>query len=686
MRRGQSHGIAALPCSVVLALVFLSCGGSDEDVPLLLGASCSEGDRCEGSELCRLGLCRSLCRMDIECPEGICVAPPEAPNARVCTLQSENDCTDDEACPPPLVCADDGACRNVCSDTFPCGSASLCLDGLCFELACGDGVVQEPEECDDGDGNSDTEPDACREDCTAARCGDGVVDSAEHCDDGDDNSDIEPEACPTTCANPACGNGELDDGEECDEGDDNSDSEPDACREDCSESHCGDGVIDEGEECDDGDDNSDTVPEACPTTCVRGTCDEGEERCEGEHLRRCDSEGRWEPLEICAVLCVVDACIPYVPSNIDEPDLELLVAGEGPLVISENVTIDTDTGLIFGDPSVLREAGEGTISGIGFAHRAQGLGDPDLGIFSVTGLTVESSSVVTVRGRAAFVFLVHGDADIQGVIDATGSTGGNMTAGAGGPGGFIGGDSLLPDGRGPGRGWSMGPSTVGDPGGGGGGGYCYPGGRGGSGRYSGGGEGGSEYGDPGLVPLVGGSGGASQERPRWLDGGGGGGGGGAVQLSATGTVAIGTGINAGGGGGGGSSRNRRPGGGGGSGGVILIEGADVSIFGTLAANGGGGGGNFNGTSGRLSSVPAVGSDEDNGAGMGGEGGAGTSVSGSVGGGNYAGGGGGGAVGRIRINVPDPDTDLTILDGAVISPRLSPVTTCSTIGRTHIPAE
>ena len=49
---------------------------------------------------------------------------------------------------------------------------------------CGDGRVQVGEDCDDGAANSDTAPDACRSDCTAARCGDAVVDAGEGCDDG----------------------------------------------------------------------------------------------------------------------------------------------------------------------------------------------------------------------------------------------------------------------------------------------------------------------------------------------------------------------------------------------------------------------------------------------------------------------------------------------------------------------
>lgn len=50
---------------------------------------------------------------------------------------------------------------------------------------CGNGEVETGEECDDGAGNSDTAPDACRMNCAAAHCGDGVRDSAEACDGAD---------------------------------------------------------------------------------------------------------------------------------------------------------------------------------------------------------------------------------------------------------------------------------------------------------------------------------------------------------------------------------------------------------------------------------------------------------------------------------------------------------------------
>jgi len=51
--------------------------------------------------------------------------------------------------------------------------------------ACGNGVVEDDEQCDDGDANSDVAADACRSTCRLPTCGDAVADSGEGCDDGD---------------------------------------------------------------------------------------------------------------------------------------------------------------------------------------------------------------------------------------------------------------------------------------------------------------------------------------------------------------------------------------------------------------------------------------------------------------------------------------------------------------------
>jgi cysteine-rich repeat protein len=119
------------------------------------------------------------------------------------------------------------------------GSASIEL----VARFCGDASIDDDrsEQCDDGADNSDTSPNACRVDCTAARCGDGVIDSGEACDDGDDNSDSAANTCRLDCQLPSCGDGVTDAGEACDDG---NLIDADGCEADCSEPACGNGVLD----------------------------------------------------------------------------------------------------------------------------------------------------------------------------------------------------------------------------------------------------------------------------------------------------------------------------------------------------------------------------------------------------------------------------------------------------------
>jgi uncharacterized protein (TIGR03382 family) len=74
------------------------------------------------------------------------------------------------------------------------------IDDFCVvaygAAVCGDGVLTGTEICDDGAGNSDTAPDACRTSCQPASCGDGVVDQGEQCDDG---NAINDDGCDTSC-------------------------------------------------------------------------------------------------------------------------------------------------------------------------------------------------------------------------------------------------------------------------------------------------------------------------------------------------------------------------------------------------------------------------------------------------------------------------------------------------------
>ncbi len=86
--------------------------------------------------------------------------------------------------------------------------------------ACGDGVVDSGEQCDDGNTVSgDGCSSVCKIETAGSICGDGIVDVAtEGCDDG---NTVSGDGCSSDCRvevhNP-CGNGTLDTGETCDDG------------------------------------------------------------------------------------------------------------------------------------------------------------------------------------------------------------------------------------------------------------------------------------------------------------------------------------------------------------------------------------------------------------------------------------------------------------------------------------
>jgi cysteine-rich repeat protein len=154
-------------------------------------------------------------------------------------------------------------CDETCQlDTFGCND----IEG------CGNGVIDNGEECDNsstanpaddllGSHTCETEGYtggtlACASDCTldvsscTGLCGNGTQDAGEECDDGGNNSDTTPDACREDCTNPSCGDDVTDTGETCDDG---NTAPNDGCSSTCQvESSCGDGTVDTGEECDTG--------------------------------------------------------------------------------------------------------------------------------------------------------------------------------------------------------------------------------------------------------------------------------------------------------------------------------------------------------------------------------------------------------------------------------------------------
>jgi cysteine-rich repeat protein len=132
--------------------------------------------------------------------------------------------------------------------------------GPSFDPICGDGIVEEPEECDLGELN-DTGM-YCTGECTSNVCGDGYVGPGEACDDGNlDNGDL----CTSECGPASCGDGKLQGGEQCDAGKDN--SETGACLPSCQLATCGDLFIQAGVETCDG---SNIAGQTCMTQSFDG--------------------------------------------------------------------------------------------------------------------------------------------------------------------------------------------------------------------------------------------------------------------------------------------------------------------------------------------------------------------------------------------------------------------------------
>ncbi len=246
---------------------------------------------------------------------------------------------------------------------------------------------------------------------------------------------------------------------------------------------------------------------------------------------------------------------------------------DGALLIQSNTVID------------LSQAVTGSWDANNTANAGKGIYDSNKWavVFKYSGVVISNGATVTFANhpsKAPVVWLVNGHVTIQGAVSLDGGSfvyAPNLPEG--GPGGFRGGFGAYTQGLWTGAGF--GPGGGGNP--------DRHGGSYGSYGYSGS----TLYGNPSLLPLIGGSGGAgdtdnnsgSTTSPQ---SGSGGAGGGAILIACSGTVFIGsTGeIRANGGDGGGNWNNMHSAGG--SGGGIRIVCNTVSGTGFVRALGGGG--------------------------------------------------------------------------------------------------
>jgi len=138
-------------------------------------------------------------------------------------------------------------------------------------IECGNGIVEDGEECDPG--LDEIGPDqACVPGCLLNVCGDGMDGPAEECDPGLD--EIGPDqACVPGCLLNVCGDGFDGPAEECDPGLDGIGPDQ-ACVPGCLLNVCGDGFDGPAEECDPGLDEI-GPDQACLPGCVLNVCGDG---------------------------------------------------------------------------------------------------------------------------------------------------------------------------------------------------------------------------------------------------------------------------------------------------------------------------------------------------------------------------------------------------------------------------
>ena len=176
-------------------------------------------------------------------------------------------CNDDDNC--PLDAANDGDGDGICANLDNCPLAynpdqadenSNGQGDVCEGLVCGNGLVQAPEECDDG---NIAGGDGCSAICTleaADSDGDGVSDDLDVCHGFDDNIDADSDGVPDGCDPCPADNPDDTDGDGvCDS--------YDPCPLDALDDIDGDGVCDSDDVCSGFDDTADADSDGTPDGC-----------------------------------------------------------------------------------------------------------------------------------------------------------------------------------------------------------------------------------------------------------------------------------------------------------------------------------------------------------------------------------------------------------------------------------
>jgi hypothetical protein len=281
---------------------------------------CDDANPCTESDFCKLGECAGT--VDAVCNDNnICTDDSCSPDVGCVFLPNTVECNDKNACTLGDICADTtclGTTPVDCNDGITC-TADACFptQGCVYEIiipCCGNGFVEPPEECDDGNNVNDEQ---CLAVCKLPGCDDGILNGDEtavdcgsdcpECEDGlacKVDGDCQSGVCDEeTCQEPTCE----------DEVQNSTESDVD-CGGACNA--CGDGQGCNGP----GDctsfycyQNKCQTP-ACDDQILNGT--ETDTDCGGDCPPCLDGQGCLGPADCANLVCTNDVC--QEPTCLDE--------------------------------------------------------------------------------------------------------------------------------------------------------------------------------------------------------------------------------------------------------------------------------------------------------------------------------------------------------------------------------
>jgi len=215
--------------------------------------SCANNSSCASSICLMSGVCG--CNANSPCPGALVCGTGQYANTCITTGCGNAIVNVGEGCDDGNINNGDG-CSSSCMIelNWPCTVSATCASGFCdpanSKCAC--------DASNDCPANHSCNTAVNPNQCVPFACGNGIPEGAEVCDDG---NTMNGDGCDNNCTMTGCGNAIVTSGEQCDDG---NSSNIDACTNVCNLAACGDGFVQLGETCEDGNTNN---LDACNNSC-----------------------------------------------------------------------------------------------------------------------------------------------------------------------------------------------------------------------------------------------------------------------------------------------------------------------------------------------------------------------------------------------------------------------------------